>query len=76
MLARLATLAAKGKFLDMLFPDCMYEMICPSVEFGGEGVHEDYHLRLTKFSDLKDAIASFPPLPLPLKTVAEVPGVY
>ena len=46
MLVKLVSMQARSKFLPMVSSECVYEIIYPIVEDGGEGIHEEYHLIL------------------------------
>lgn len=76
MLVQLRTLESRARFLWMLSPGAVYEMFSPEVEENGLGVHERFHLCMTRRSNLADAVAQFPPLPLNLKSPDQVPRSY
>lgn len=54
-MVKLVSMAAQMRFLPMVSPESVYEIIYPVVEDGGEGVHDGFHLILNDGSDLKVA---------------------
>ena len=76
MLVKLTSMETQNRLLPLISPNAIYEIVYPIVEEGGEGVHACYHLILNAGSDLKPAFGSFPPLPMRLRMVCEVPTSF
>lgn len=47
-------------------------LIRPKIDYGGLGIHGDYHLKIVAETELKDCIGIFPTFPYEIWTAAQL----